>query len=79
MTTKKGSLEKILPTEHLDDELVVELLCQQVEVVKGMVAHSEDPAEFLEKMRLMAEGSYSNETAFKDLCKNLGISFNGEK
>ena len=79
LTKKKGSLEKILPTEILDDELVVELLCQQVEVVKGMVAHSEDPAEFLEKMRLMAEGNYSNETAFIDLCKNLGISFNDEK
>lgn len=79
LTKKKGSLEKILPTEILDDELVVELLCQQVEVVKGMVAHSEDPAEFLEKMRLMAEGNYTNETAFIDLCKNLGISFTDEK
>ena len=79
LAKKNGCLEKILPTEILDDELVVELLCQHVEVVKGMVTHSEDPAEFLEKMKLMAKGNYSNETAFIELCKNLGISFNDEK
>ncbi len=70
---KAGCLEKLLPTEMLDDQDIIELMAENKEAVKGMIEKSEDPSDFISTMQSMLEGNQSGNDDFKSLCRFLDI------
>lgn len=70
---KNGCLERILPSEMLDNDEVIRLMEGNKEVVKMMVEKSEDSAEFISTMLSMLTGTRSGGEVFKGLCEFLGI------
>lgn len=71
---KNGCLEKIVPTEMLNDTTVMGFIKNNKEVVKGMMDKTLDSSEFKSSMRSRLIGSHSQDTEFKELCDFLGIS-----
>lgn len=49
------------------------MLYEHKEIVKGMVDHSQDPSEFLDKLKAMALGNRKDDESLADLCKYLCI------
>lgn len=74
MTQKAGCLERILTSEILDDDVIVQMMCDHKEAVKGMMEHSTDTTEFVSKLESMLSGSRKDNSDFVELCKYLGIS-----
>lgn len=70
---KNGCLERILPSEMLDNDEVIGLMTEHKEVVKVMMEKSEDNSEFISTMRSMLTGTRSGDEGFKQLCVFLGI------
>lgn len=70
---KDGCLEKILPSELLDDKTIIEYMFKHKEVIKIMVDKSLDPSEFNSKLQSMLEGSSKEDENFKNLCSYLDI------
>lgn len=70
---KSGCLEKILPSEILDDDEVIQLMEINKDVVKGMVGHAVDASEFYEKLKSMMLGSKKNNSQLRALCDFLGL------
>lgn len=70
---KSGCLERILPSEMLDNDEVIGLITRNKEVVKVMMEKSEDSSEFISTMRSMLTGTRSCDEGFKMLCDFLGI------
>lgn len=73
LSQKIGCLEKILPSEIIDDNMIIRMLYEHKEIVKGMVDHSQDPSEFLDKLKAMALGNRKDDESLADLCKYLCI------
>lgn len=71
---KNGCLERILPSEMLDNDEVVRLMEENKEIVKVMMEKSEDSAEFISTMLSMLTGTRSGDEGFKGLCDFLGIN-----
>lgn len=70
---RKGTLEHILPTDQLTAEIIREVLIPNVNKVKGMIEGSDDPSEFLNKMRTFLNGELKDSLEFCQFCKTLGI------
>lgn len=70
---KEGCLERILPSEYLDDTTIISYMNNHKDVVKGMVEHSSDPSEFKEKLLSMLIGSRKDDENLKSLCEYLNI------
>lgn len=70
---KNGCLERILPSEMLDNNDVIGLMTKNKEIVKVMMEKSEDSSEFISTMRSMLSGTRSSDDGFKGLCDFLGI------
>lgn len=75
---KDGCLEKILPSELLDDTTIIEYMSNHKEIIKIMVDNSSDPSEFNSKLQSMLEGSRKDNENFKNLCSYLGIKIQEE-
>jgi hypothetical protein len=69
---KSRCLERILPSEMLDNDEVIGLMAKNKEVLKVMIEKSEDSFEFVSTMRSMLTGTRSDDDGFKDLCDFLG-------
>ena len=70
---KNGCLERILPSEMLDNNEVIGLMSENKEIVRVMMEKSEDNSEFVSTMRSMLIGTRSGDEGFKELCAFLGI------
>lgn len=70
---KSGCLERILPSEMLDNDEIIGLITRNKEVVKVMMEKSEDSSEFISTMRSMLTGTRSCDEGFKVLCDFLEI------
>ena len=70
---KNGCLERILPSEMLDNDTVVGLMAENKEIVKVMIEKSEDGSEFISTMRSMLTGTRNGDERFKGLCDYLEI------
>lgn len=70
---KNGCLERILPSEMLDNDTVVGLMVENKEIVKVMIEKSEDGSEFISTMRSMLTGTRNGDERFKGLCDYLEI------
>ncbi len=70
---KNGCLERILPSEMLDNDEVIALIAKNKEITKVMMEKSEDNSEFVSTMRSMLTGTRSGDEGFKGLCAFLGI------
>lgn len=70
---KNGCLERILPSEMLDNNEVIGLMSENKEIVRVMMEKSEDNSEFVSTMRSMLIGTRSGDEGFKGLCAFLGI------
>lgn len=79
LENKKGTLEHILPTDQLTSEIVLNLLIPNTRKVKGMIEGSNDPSEFLNKMKTFLEGELKNSQEFIQFCKEIGIKIKKAK
>lgn len=76
---KDGCLEKILPSELLDDTTIIEYMFKHKEIIKIMVNKSFDSSEFNSKLLSMLEGSRRGEENLKNLCSYLNIKIQEEE
>ncbi|WP_308765602.1 P-loop NTPase fold protein [uncultured Bacteroides sp.] len=74
MQNKSDALEKILPTDQLDDPEVIKIIIQNAPIVKAMVEKSNDSSEFMKKIEALLKGAYKENNDFKELCNVLGIN-----
>lgn len=70
---KTGCLEKILPSELIDDNDIILLMVQYKDVVKRMVEHAVDDSEFTDKLKSMMRGSKKEDSQLMILCDFLGL------
>ena len=71
---KTGCLEKILPSEILDDTAIIEFMYKHKNIVKGMIANSINSSEFISKLQSMLSSSRKDDEKVKEICSYLGIS-----
>lgn len=76
---KAGCLDKILPSELLDDNDIILMMEQNKDVVKGMVEHADNSSEFISKLESMLQGNKKDNDNLKSLCSFLGIKNKEEK
>lgn len=76
---KLGCLDKILPSELLDDNDIILMMEQNKDVVKGMVEHAADSSEFTSKLESMLKGNKKNNENLKNLCAFLDIEIGETK
>lgn len=70
---KTESLDRLLPSEILDDATVIDLMISHKDIVKSMIQQSSNTKEFILKMQSMLDGNYKNDSAFSELCDYLEI------
>ncbi len=73
LAQKSGTLEAILPTEMLADNVVISLLTQNKEVVKEMMVKSTDPSEFRNSLESKLNSQFKDDEVYKNFCAYLGI------
>lgn len=73
MQNKSDALEKIFPTDQLEDPEVIKIIIQNAPIVKAMVEKSNNSSEFMKKMEALLKGTYKENDEFKELCNILGI------
>lgn len=76
---KAGCLDKILPSELLDDNDIILMMEQNKDVVKGMVEYAADTSEFTSKLESMLKGNKKNNDNLKSLCAFLDIEIGETK
>lgn len=70
---KEGTLEHILPTDQLTAQIAREVLIPNANKVKVMIDRSDDPSEFLNKMKTFLNGELRDSQEFCQFCKVIGI------
>lgn len=76
---KIGSLEHILPTDQLTSEIIREILIPNTNKVKSMIDKSDDPSEFINKMRTYIAGELKDSHDFAKFCQIIGIKVSNTK
>lgn len=73
MTQKSGCLDKILPSELLDDEDIIIMMNRNRDDVKEMIERSNNATEFISKLKAMALGNRKGNTELIELCNYIDI------
>ena len=73
------SLEKIFPTEFIDNDEIIKLLIENKEIVKVLVANSQNSYEFRQKIESLLTGRKKSDKQFIDFCASIGIHENSEE
>ena len=73
------SLEKIFPTEYIDDDEIILLLIENKEKIKVLVANSQNSYEFRQKIESLLTGRKKSDKQFIDFCASIGIHENSEE
>lgn len=74
-----GCLDKILPSELLDDNDIILMMEHNKDVVKGMVEHAADSSEFISKLESMLQGNKKDNDNLKNLCAFLDVEIGETK
>lgn len=64
---------KVIKSEYLGDDVIKKMLVEHKEVIKNILAHDENPSDFKNKMKALAESTYKEDDDFISLCKDLKI------
>ena len=73
------SLEKIFPTEFIDNDEIINLLIEHKEIVKVLVANSQNSNEFKQKIEALLTGRKNSDKQFVEFCESIGIRINSEE
>ena len=73
------SLEKIFPTEFIDNDEIINLLIEHKEIVKVIVANSQNSNEFKQKIEALLTGRKNSDKQFVEFCESIGIRINSEE
>ena len=73
------SLEKIFPTEFIDNDEIINLLIEHKEIVKVLVANSQNSNEFKQKIEALLTGRKNSDKQFVEFCESMGIRKNSEE
>lgn len=73
------SLEKIFPTEFIDNDEIINLLIEYKEIVKVLVANSQNSNEFKQKIKALLTGRKNSDNQFVEFCESIGIRKNSEE
>lgn len=73
------SLEKIFPTEFIDNDEIINLLIEHKEIVKVLVANSQNSNEFKQKVEALLTGRKNSDKQFVEFCESIGIRKNSEE
>ncbi|MBO5498241.1 MAG: hypothetical protein J5990_02455 [Bacteroidales bacterium] len=73
------SLEKIFPTEFIDNDEIINLLIEHKEIVKVLVANSQNSNEFKQKIDALLTGRKNSDKQFVEFCESIGIRKNPEE
>ena len=73
------SLEKIFPTEYIDDDEIILLLIENKEKVKVLVDNSENSNDFKQKIEALLKGRKNSDKQFVEFCESIGIRKNSEE
>ena len=73
------SLEKIFPTEFIDNDEIINLLIEHKEIVKVLVANSQNSNEFKQKIEALLTGRKNSNKQFVEFCESIGIRINSEE
>lgn len=73
------SLEKIFPTEFIDNDEIINLLIEHKEIVKVLVANSQNSNEFKQKIEALLTGRKNSDKQFVEFCESIGIRKNSEE
>lgn len=70
---KRQIFSKVIKSEYLGDEVVMNLLLNHKQEVKSMLTHDENPSDFKNKMKALADSTYKEDDDFVCLCQDLKI------
>ena len=73
LSQKSGCLDKIFPSEILDDTSILQLMNSHKYIVKAIVENTSDSTEFMAKLKAMALSNRADDETLKELCKYLNI------
>ena len=73
------SLEKIFPTEFIDNDEIINLLIEHKEIVKVLVDNSQNSNEFKQKIKALLTGRKKSDKQFVEFCASIGIHENSEE
>ena len=73
------SLEKIFPTEFIDNDEIINLFIEHKEIVKVLVANSQNSNEFKQKIEVLLTGRKNSDKQFVEFCESIGIRKNSEE
>lgn len=73
------SLEKIFPTEYIDNDEIILLLIENKEKVKVLVDNSENSNDFKQKTEALLKGRKKGDEVFTEFCKAIGINENSSE
>ena len=73
------SLEKIFPTEFIDNDEIIDLLIENKEKVKVLVDNSENSNDFKQKIEALLKGRKKGDEVFAEFCKSIGINENSSE
>lgn len=73
------SLEKIFPTEFIDNDEIINLLIEHKEIVKVLVDNSQNSNEFKQKIEALLTARKKSDKQFIDFCASIGIHENSEE
>ena len=73
------SLEKIFPTEFINNDEIINLLIENKEIVEVLVENSQNSNEFKQKMEALLTGRKNSDNQFVQFCESIGIRKNSEE
>lgn len=73
------SLEKIFPTEFIDNDEIIKILIENKEIVKVLVDNCQNSNEFKQKIEGLLTGRKNSDKQFAEFCESLRIHKNSEE
>lgn len=70
---KRQIFNKVIKSEYLGDESIVRMLVAYKETIREILAQDENPSDFKNKMKALADSTYKDDEEFIQLCDYLKI------
>lgn len=70
---KRQIFYKVIKSEYLGDESIIRMLVAYKEKIREILAQDENPSDFKNKMKALADSTYKEDEEFMQLCNYLKI------
>lgn len=70
---KRQIFNKVIKSEYLGDESIIRMLVAFKETIRKILAQDENPSDFKNKMKALADSTYKDDDEFMQLCDYLKI------